>query len=74
MVNVSMAENPAPGNYSPKVKQANGFKFSTDAKSKPTKNDTPGPGSYKIPTTIGETPDRYIASATGKINHDFKYV
>lgn len=73
LLNQSVAENPPPGNYSPKLKNNNGFKFSTDAKNKPIKNDLPGPGSYKIPTTIGEVPDRYIASSC-KLNLEFKYV
>jgi hypothetical protein len=73
LINQSIVENPPPGNYSPRTSAHTGFKFSTDAKDKPIKSDTPGPGAYRIPTTIGETPDRYIASSA-KFNQDFKYV
>ena len=69
-----MSENPAPGNYSPKLKHGGGFKFSTDVKSKPIRNNTPGPGAYRVPTSIAETPERYISSSTGKFNQDFKFV
>lgn len=73
LVNQSIAENPPPGSYSPLKKENTGFKFSTDSKNKPIKSDTPGPGAYKIPTSICEPQDRYIASSA-KMNLEFKFV
>jgi len=64
---------PGPGDYTPKRKQSGGFKFSTDAKYKNIKKNIPGPGQYRIPTSIVDVPNRYIATG-GKFMEEFKFV
>ena len=65
MVNVSMSENPAPGNYSPKMKNGNGSKFSMGATNSTTgihgrneksHRNKPGVGDYDVNKSLKDGP------------------
>ncbi len=63
---------PGPGNYSLKSeKQTPSFKFGSEQRGHVIKNDTPGPGAYRIPSTMCDVP---TFMKTGGFDPTFKFV
>jgi hypothetical protein len=48
------------------------IKFGKEKRREKEKNDTPGPGSYKIPCSFRDVP-RYISSA-GNFEEQYRYI
>jgi hypothetical protein len=69
-----MRENlPGPGNYNFKSdKTSPGFKFGTDKRGVTPKNDTPGPGQYRLPSSVGYVAD-YARSSSG-FDSNYRYI
>ena len=64
---------PGPGNYNIKCDVITpAFKFGTDKRGVAIKNDTPGPGQYRIPSAISDVPD-YVRGSSG-FNSNFRYI
>lgn len=71
--NTNANKGPSPGDYNQMNKTSGGFKFGSDSRFKAIKKEIPGPGNYKIPTSIVDVPNRYMATG-GKFMEEFKFV